>query len=160
MFHEGLEKNMRPDRRSASPDDAPARSDVPHIALLSTSDTDLLSARESGAAFTLGNPSRLDVEADLTALIEAADLDTPLILVGHSYGSQVVRRFDTRYPRLVLALVLVDPPEQNVGAFSPAYARAEAGTAPRLVLDEEFSPRDATTLCLLYGERLFPHRRG
>ncbi|GAA1627584.1 hypothetical protein GCM10009700_14140 [Brevibacterium sanguinis] len=31
---------------------------------------------------------------------------------------------------------------------------------PRLVLDEEFSPRDATTLCLLYGERLFPHRRG
>ncbi|WP_375545797.1 cobaltochelatase subunit CobN [Dietzia cinnamea] len=80
MFHEGLEKNMRPDRRSASPDDAPARSDVPHIALLSTSDTDLLSARESGAAFTLGNPSRLDVEADLTALIEAADLVVVRIL--------------------------------------------------------------------------------
>lgn len=80
MFHEGLEKNMRPDRRSASPDDAPARSDVPRIALLSTSDTDLLSARESGAEFTLGNPSRLDVESDLPALIAGADLVVVRIL--------------------------------------------------------------------------------
>lgn len=80
MFHEGLEKNMRPDRRSASPDDAPARSDVPRIALLSTSDTDLLSARESGAEFTLGNPSRLHVESDLPALITGADLVVVRIL--------------------------------------------------------------------------------
>ncbi|KZO58489.1 cobaltochelatase subunit CobN [Dietzia maris] len=71
---------MRPDRRSASPDDAPARSDVPRIALLSTSDTDLLSARESGAEFTLGNPSRLDVESDLPALITGADLVVVRIL--------------------------------------------------------------------------------
>jgi len=75
-----LEKNMRPDRRSASPDDAPARSDVPRIALLSTSDTDLLSARESGAEFTLGNPSRLHVESDLPALITGADLVVVRIL--------------------------------------------------------------------------------
>ncbi|MBB1020946.1 cobaltochelatase subunit CobN [Dietzia sp. E1] len=53
---------------------------MPHIALLSTSDTDLLSARESGAAFTLGNPSRLDVEADLPALLEGADLVVVRIL--------------------------------------------------------------------------------
>ncbi|PWD95508.1 cobaltochelatase subunit CobN [Dietzia maris] len=71
---------MRPDRRSASPDDAPARSDVPRIALLSTSDTDLLSARESGAEFTLGNPSRLHVESDLPALITGADLVVVRIL--------------------------------------------------------------------------------
>ena len=71
---------MRPDRRSASPDDAPARSDVPRIALLSTSDTDLLSARESGAEFMLGNPSRLDVVSDLPALITGADLVVVRIL--------------------------------------------------------------------------------
>lgn len=80
MFHEGLEKNMRPDRRSASPDDASAQHDVPRITLLSTSDTDLLSARESGAAFTLGNPSRLDVEADLPGLLDGADLVVVRIL--------------------------------------------------------------------------------
>ena len=80
MFHEGLEKNMRPIRRLASPDDAPARSEVPRIALLSTSDTDLLSARESGAAFALGNPSRLGVEADLPDLLEGADLVVVRIL--------------------------------------------------------------------------------
>lgn len=85
MFHEGLEKNMRQDRRSASPDDAaatPESSDsrAPRIALLSTSDTDLLSARESGAAFTLGNPSRIDVETDLPHLLTRADLVVVRIL--------------------------------------------------------------------------------
>ena len=44
------------------------------IALLSTSDTDLLSARASGAEFALGNPARIDVAGEgpggLAALIE------------------------------------------------------------------------------------------
>lgn len=77
MFHEGLEKNMRHDRRLASPDDASA---PPRITLLSTSDTDLLSARESGAAFTLGNPSRIDVDDDLPALLDGASLVVVRIL--------------------------------------------------------------------------------
>ena len=91
MFHEGLEKNMRHDRRSASPDDAsatpvearaalPADSREPRIALLSTSDTDLLSARESGARYTLGNPARIDVETDLPGLLDGADLVVVRIL--------------------------------------------------------------------------------
>jgi cobaltochelatase CobN len=46
---------------------------LPRIALLSTSDTDLLSARASGAAFILGNPARLRVD-DLPDLLAAADL--------------------------------------------------------------------------------------
>ncbi|WP_106400262.1 cobaltochelatase subunit CobN [Actinocorallia populi] len=50
------------------------------ITLLSTSDTDLLSARASGAAYTLGNPSRLDVSADLPALLDGADLVVVRIL--------------------------------------------------------------------------------
>jgi len=43
------------------------------IALLSTSDTDLLSARASGADFVVGNPSRLDVPG-LPALLADADI--------------------------------------------------------------------------------------
>ncbi|CAL9615756.1 Aerobic cobaltochelatase subunit CobN [Nocardiopsis dassonvillei] len=43
------------------------------IALLSTSDTDLLSARGSGASYTWANPSRAS-DGELTAAVEGADL--------------------------------------------------------------------------------------
>ncbi|MEU0495371.1 cobaltochelatase subunit CobN [Mycobacterium sp. NPDC006124] len=44
------------------PDVPPNSMPLPRIALLSTSDTDLLSARASGAPFTLGNPVRQELE--------------------------------------------------------------------------------------------------
>ena len=53
---------------------APTDEREPRIALLSTSDTDLLSARESGATYTLGNPSRIDPAGDLPGLLDGADL--------------------------------------------------------------------------------------
>ena len=43
------------------------------IALLSTSDTDLLSARASGAGYVWANPAR-STDAELTALATGADL--------------------------------------------------------------------------------------
>ena len=49
------------------------------ILLLSTSDTDLLSARTSEAGFALANPARLDL-AGLPALLEAADIVVVRIL--------------------------------------------------------------------------------
>ncbi|CAM3710589.1 cobaltochelatase subunit CobN [Kibdelosporangium persicum] len=51
------------------------------ILLLSTSDTDLLSARASGAEFRLGNPARLGVD-DLPALVDGVDLVVVRILGG------------------------------------------------------------------------------
>ncbi|GAA0207002.1 cobaltochelatase subunit CobN [Saccharothrix mutabilis subsp. mutabilis] len=51
------------------------------ILLLSTSDTDLLSARASGADYRLGNPARLTVD-DLPALVEGVDLVVVRILGG------------------------------------------------------------------------------
>ena len=50
--------------------------------LLSTSDTDLLSARSSGAAYRLANPSRIDV-ADLPELLDDVDLVVVRILGGY-----------------------------------------------------------------------------
>ncbi|QBX56936.1 cobaltochelatase subunit CobN [Nocardioides seonyuensis] len=44
-----------------------------HVCLLSTSDTDLLSARASGASFALANPSR-STSSELDAVLEGADL--------------------------------------------------------------------------------------
>jgi cobaltochelatase CobN len=51
------------------------------IALLSTSDTDLLSARASGAAYRLGNPARLTA-ADVPALLDGASVAVVRILGG------------------------------------------------------------------------------
>ncbi|MFF0497818.1 cobaltochelatase subunit CobN [Nocardia aobensis] len=51
------------------------------ILLLSTSDTDLLSARASGAEYRLANPARLLVE-DLPGLLDGADLIVVRILGG------------------------------------------------------------------------------
>ncbi|MFD1931485.1 cobaltochelatase subunit CobN [Nonomuraea mangrovi] len=51
------------------------------VLLLSTSDTDLLSARASGAPYRLGNPARLTVD-DLPALVESADLVVVRLLGG------------------------------------------------------------------------------
>ncbi|MEU5694968.1 cobaltochelatase subunit CobN [Actinosynnema sp. NPDC020468] len=51
------------------------------ILLLSTSDTDLLSARSSGADYRLGNPARLGVD-DLPELVDGVDLVVVRILGG------------------------------------------------------------------------------
>ncbi|OUS95220.1 cobaltochelatase subunit CobN [Rhodococcus sp. NCIMB 12038] len=52
------------------------------ILLLSTSDTDLLSARASGADYRWANPARLLVEEDLPGLLAGADLVVVRILGG------------------------------------------------------------------------------
>src|SRR5690349_10024400 len=51
------------------------------ILLLSTSDTDLLSARASGAEYRLGNPARLTVD-DLPPLLAGVDLVVVRLLGG------------------------------------------------------------------------------
>lgn len=57
--------------------------------------------------------------ADLHALIQAADLPTPLLLVGHSLGSSIVRRYSQIHPAMVAGMVLVDPPEQGADQSMP-----------------------------------------
>ncbi|MEU6737599.1 cobaltochelatase subunit CobN [Streptosporangium sandarakinum] len=54
---------------------------MPTVLLLSTSDTDLLSARASGAGYRLGNPARLLTD-DIPGLVEGADLVVVRLLGG------------------------------------------------------------------------------
>jgi pimeloyl-ACP methyl ester carboxylesterase len=78
--------------------------------------------------FSDGGPLPRDVDAyagDLHALIRAARLATPIVLVGHSYGTNIARRYADRHPADVAALVLVDPPPQHVAEFSPAWQQSE-----------------------------------
>jgi len=67
-------------------------------------------------------PRDLDADvADLKALIEAAQLPVPVLLVGHSLGSNIVRAFAQRHPKQVTALVLIDPSEQGADAQMPDH---------------------------------------
>ena len=51
------------------------------MALLSTSDTDLLAARSSGAPYRLANPARLDLDG-LPALLDGTDVVVVRLLGG------------------------------------------------------------------------------
>jgi len=82
----------------------------------------------AGTGFSDGGPlpRNLDVNsADLSALIHIAHIATPAIFVGHSYGTNVVRRFADKHAAEVAALVLLDPPPQNVGEFSPEFEKED-----------------------------------
>ncbi|KRE96823.1 alpha/beta hydrolase [Frateuria sp. Soil773] len=71
-------------------------------------------------------PRGLDADvSDLHALIQRAGLATPLVMVGHSLGSNIVRQYASRYPANVGAMVLLDPPAQDIGRFAPAWQKDE-----------------------------------
>lgn len=59
-----------------------------------------------------------DRAADLHALLVAANVPGPYVLVGHSYGGYIVRRFAAVYPASVAGVVLVDSPEEEF-SFAP-----------------------------------------
>jgi len=46
--------------------------------------------------------------ADLAALIESAKIETPIVIVGHSYGGMVARLYAMTHPQDVDGMVLVD----------------------------------------------------
>lgn len=61
----------------------------------------------SSAAKTARTPANIAME--LHSMLEAAGIKPPLILVGHSFGGLVMRRYAQLYPEEVAGLVLVDP---------------------------------------------------
>jgi pimeloyl-ACP methyl ester carboxylesterase len=66
---------------------------------------------------------------DLHALIHAAKLDTPLILVGHSLGGFNVKLYAALYPEDVAGLLLVDPSEERSSDRVRDRLRARYGTS-------------------------------
>lgn len=77
-------------------------------------------------------PRGIDADvSDLHALIHAAGLRTPLVLVGHSLGSNIVRRYASEHPGDVAGMVLVDPPAQDLGRFMSAQWMKDDATLDR-----------------------------
>lgn len=60
-----------------------------------------------------GPRSPFAISEDLHALIRAADLQPPLVLVGHSLGGFNMKLYAALYPEDVAGLVLVDPSEDR-----------------------------------------------
>ena len=57
--------------------------------------------------------SAQDAVEDLHALLGAAKIPAPYVLVGHSLGGIIVRLYAHHYPREVAGLVLVDPAHED-----------------------------------------------
>lgn len=82
----------------------------------------------AGYGFSDEGPLPRDLDADVSdlhALLEASGIDAPVILVGHSLGTNIVRRYAELHRADVAGMVLVDPPEQDVSPFMPDKWRTE-----------------------------------
>lgn len=67
----------------------------------------------------------LDIARDLRALLRAAHVPGPYVLVGHSYGGLVARLFATIYPRRVAGLVSIDAQNEDFIAAYKKYLSPE-----------------------------------
>ena len=94
------------------------------ILLLSTSDTDLLTAKASGADYRLANPSRLLIDADLPELLAGADLVVVRILGGRRMWEQGLDAvLAAGLPTVVLSgEQLPDPDLMSMSTVAPGVA--------------------------------------
>lgn len=75
-----------------------------------------------------GKPGRSldDMAADLHTLLKRSAMPAPYLLVAHSMGGLIARRFAHMYPDLAAGLVLVDSPDEAVvfrDSIRPFYAQ-------------------------------------
>jgi pimeloyl-ACP methyl ester carboxylesterase len=102
----------------------------------------------------VSGPRSFDDRArDLHFLLEHADIAGPYILVGHSYGGYVVRRFAAAYPQSVSGILLIDAPDE-VWSFA-----AEGLRDAQTIGAQEWRRGLAARFGLLrLATRLFPDR--
>lgn len=86
------------------------------------------------------SPARTGTEVtdDLSALLKAARVPGPYVLVGHSLGADYARIFATRFPEQVAGLVLTEPDHEDYNAFMPSELAAiyESFDADQALPDE------------------------
>ncbi len=98
----------------------------PTILLLSTSDTDLITARSSGARYRWANPSRL-VDGELTELLDGADLAVVRILGGYrSWQDGIDAVIDSGVPTVVVSGEQAPDAELMSHSTVPAGAAVQA----------------------------------
>ena len=94
-----------------------------------------------------------NIAAELHELLERGEIKPPYILVGHSFGGLVMRRFALEYPQDVAGLVLVDPMRcEEWPPLDPAK-QTEIDLGPQLI--RYFAPDRALRLTRLAVTSLF-----
>jgi pimeloyl-ACP methyl ester carboxylesterase len=74
----------------------------------------------AGFGWSAGSPQSMAQDnADLHTLLAAANVPGPYVLVGHSLGALLVRRYADQYPDGIVGMVLVGPTHENTRLFSP-----------------------------------------
>jgi pimeloyl-ACP methyl ester carboxylesterase len=76
-----------------------------------------------------------EVSTNLHAMLAAADIRAPYILVGHSLGGLYLQMFAKKYPEEVSGVVLLDSSSPDAPSELKTRARLEPGTAA--FLEEE-----------------------
>jgi pimeloyl-ACP methyl ester carboxylesterase len=62
------------------------------------------------------------ITRELAILLDALNVDTPIILVGHSYGGFLAKYFAQRYPERVAGLVMIEPLTEEFASVPAYYA--------------------------------------
>jgi pimeloyl-ACP methyl ester carboxylesterase len=86
-----------------------------------------------------GPRTALDMIEDLRALLCASQIESPYILVGHSFGGLLVRLYAHRYSDEVAGIVLVDAMhEDQFDVFGPLFPPADLSEPPELTRTRTF----------------------
>ncbi|WP_329319512.1 cobaltochelatase subunit CobN [Streptomyces sp. NBC_01262] len=97
------------------------------VLLLSTADTDLLAARASGAAYRIGNPTRVGVADELPALLAGADIAVVRLLGGkRAWEDGLAALRASGIPTVLLSGEAVPDAELMADSSVPAGVVAEA----------------------------------
>lgn len=97
------------------------------VLLLSTADTDLLAARASGAPYRIGNPTRIDVEEELPALVEGTSVAVVRLLGGkRAWEDGLAALRASGVPTVLLGGEAVPDAELMAESSVPAGVVAEA----------------------------------
>jgi pimeloyl-ACP methyl ester carboxylesterase len=77
-----------------------------------------------------------EVTDELRALLRAAGLRPPYLLVGHSLGGAYVQRFAQRFPGEVAGLLLLEPAHEDWDLYQPEHLRLASNPSEETELPE------------------------
>lgn len=79
---------------------------------------------------------------DLRGLIQESQIEGPIVLVGHSLGGHIVRKYQALYPDQVLGLFLIDPTNEYLYDEVFKAMPAEAADSMKAAWDQNFKHQD------------------